>query len=78
MFRGLVLYYADLAQARTTAGEELDYLDHDLSVRAVEVLRWHDAGKKKRKNYPHPHRKSPEKKLSHNVSSEKEIGTRLY
>ena len=30
-FPGLDLYYADPAQPLTTAGEELDYLDHDLS-----------------------------------------------
>ena len=33
MFPGLDLYYADPAQPLTTAGEELDELDHDLSVR---------------------------------------------
>ena len=31
MFPGLDLYCADLAQSLTTAGEELDDLDHDLS-----------------------------------------------
>ena len=30
---GLDLYYADPAQPRTTAREELDYLDHDISFR---------------------------------------------
>lgn len=32
MFSGLDLYYADPAGALSTAGEELDYLYHDLSV----------------------------------------------
>ena len=32
MFPGLDLYYTDPAQSLTTAGEELDDLDHDLSV----------------------------------------------
>ena len=32
MFPGLDLYYADPAKPLTTAGEELDYLDYDLSV----------------------------------------------
>ena len=31
MFPGLNLYYAHPAQPLTTAGEELDDLDHDLS-----------------------------------------------
>ena len=31
MFPGLDLYYADPAQRITTAGEESDDLDHDLS-----------------------------------------------
>ena len=31
MFPGLDLYRADLAQPLTTAGEDLDSLDHDLS-----------------------------------------------
>ena len=31
MFPGLVLYYTDPAQPLTTAREELDDLDHDLS-----------------------------------------------
>ena len=31
MFPVLDLYYADPAQPLTWAGEELDYLDHDLS-----------------------------------------------
>ena len=31
MFSGLDVYYADPAQPLTTAGEELDYLDDDLS-----------------------------------------------
>ena len=30
-FPGLDVYYADLAHPFATAGEELDYLDHDLS-----------------------------------------------
>ena len=41
MFPGLDLYCAGPAQPLTTAGEELDYLDHDLSglsVRAVDVF----------------------------------------
>ena len=36
MFPVLDLYYADPAQPLTTAGEELDYLDHDLSVLDME------------------------------------------
>ena len=36
MFPGLDLYHADPAQPLTTAGEELDDLDHHLSVRAVK------------------------------------------
>ena len=32
MFPGLDLYYADPAQPLTRAGEELDYLDNDMSV----------------------------------------------
>ena len=35
MFPVLDLYYADPAQPLTTAGEELDYLHHDLSVRGL-------------------------------------------
>ena len=35
MFTGLDLYYADPAQHLTTVGEELDYLDHDLSDLSV-------------------------------------------
>ena len=38
MFSGFDLYYADPTQPLTTAGEELDELDHhlsDLSVRDV-------------------------------------------
>ena len=35
MFPGLDLYNADPAQPLTTAGEELDYLDHDLSDLSV-------------------------------------------
>ena len=31
MFPGLDLHYADPAQSLTTAGEELDDLDHDIS-----------------------------------------------
>ena len=31
MFPGFDLYYADPAQALTTAGEELDDIDHELS-----------------------------------------------
>ena len=31
MFPGLDLYYADPAQSLTTVGEEIDYLDHELS-----------------------------------------------
>ena len=31
LFPGLDLYHTDPAQPLTTAGEELDYLDHDLS-----------------------------------------------
>ena len=37
MFPGLDLYYAGPAQPLTTASEELDDLDHDLSVRGVEL-----------------------------------------
>ena len=38
VFPGLDLYYTDPAQPLATAGEDLliDYLDHDLFVRAVE------------------------------------------
>ena len=36
VFPGLNVYYADPAQPLTTADEELDYLYHDLSIRAVE------------------------------------------
>ena len=35
MFPGLDLYYTDPAQPLTTAGEELDGLDHDLSHLSV-------------------------------------------
>ena len=41
MFPGLDLHYADPAQRLTTAGEELDDLDHylsDLSVPRVDML----------------------------------------
>ena len=38
MFPGLDLYCADPALPLTTAGEELDNLDHDLSVRAGNSL----------------------------------------
>ena len=31
MFPGLDLCYADPAQSLTTVGEEIDYLDHELS-----------------------------------------------
>ena len=34
------LYYADLAQPLTTAGEELDDLDHDLSDLSEKILHW--------------------------------------
>ena len=37
MFPGLDLYYADPARSLTTAGEELDDLDHDVS-RGVKLL----------------------------------------
>ena len=39
MFPGLDLYYADPAQPLTTAGEELDYLDHDLSHLSVRRMK---------------------------------------
>ena len=35
LYRGLDLYYAGAAQPLTTAGEELDGLDHDLSDLSV-------------------------------------------
>ena len=41
MFPGLVLYYTDPAQPLTTAREELDDLDHDLSdlsFRGCQIL----------------------------------------
>ena len=34
----LDLYYADPAQPLTTAGEELDELDHDLSDQSVRAV----------------------------------------
>ena len=37
LFPELDLYYADPAQPLTTAGEELDDLDHDLCGRGVEL-----------------------------------------
>ena len=37
MFPGLDLYYADPAQHLEAAGEELDDLDHDLSVDDLSV-----------------------------------------
>ena len=40
MFPGLELYYANPAQPLTTAGEELDYLDHDLSDLSVRSRSW--------------------------------------
>ena len=40
MFPGLDLYYADPAQRLTTAGDELDDLDHDLSVGGVLLYRY--------------------------------------
>ena len=44
MFHWLDLYNADPAQALTTAGEELDYLDHDLSDLS-EVFRVVNSGR---------------------------------
>ena len=38
MFPELDLYYEDPAQPLTTAGRELDYLDHDLPVRGMHTL----------------------------------------
>ena len=40
MFPGLDLYYADPAQPLTTAGEELDDLDHDLSDLSVRRVKY--------------------------------------
>ena len=37
-FPVLDLYYADPAQPLTTAGEELDELDHDLSDQSVRAV----------------------------------------
>ena len=38
MFPGLDLCYTDPAQQLLTAGQELDDLDHDLSIRRVKCL----------------------------------------
>ena len=37
-FAGLDLYYAGHAEPLMTAAEELDHLDHDLSVRGLQAL----------------------------------------
>ena len=44
MFPGLHMSYADPARPLTTAGEELDYLDHDLSDLS-EVFRVVNSGR---------------------------------
>ena len=51
MFHGLGLYYADPAHKITTAGEEIDDLEHDLSD--LSEVRKHSQKRKKSKHmYP--------------------------